>query len=93
MKTVYKGLVKWTGNHYFSGEEIEGSEVRQNENGSIEIFHDKEFDGPFGISPDVWVEVAQPTVTKNGALHTFPLQDPEPYPDIPVFFDYIQHLK
>ena len=54
----YKGTVKWTGNHYFSGDEVYGSKVKFEEDGSWWLFDDEEY-LCFGhtLSNDCWVEI------------------------------------
>lgn len=63
---MYKAIVKWNGNHYEAGEEVTGSKIRTNEDGTVELFDDmpiEEF--PFyGDSMNVWVEVEPSTVTE-----------------------------
>ena len=56
-KKVYKGIVRYNGNHYTSGYDVIGSKVRYNENGTVEIFDDEPDTNFYGITEDVWVEV------------------------------------
>jgi len=58
---MYRGIVKWDGNHYFKGQEVIGSQFRE-ENGVLEIFDDEEhiaiIDGHhFDFTRHKWVEV------------------------------------
>lgn len=58
---MYKGVVKWNGNHYFKGQEVIGSKFRELD-GVVEIFDDEEqsavIDGHhFDFTRHEWVEV------------------------------------
>lgn len=68
----YKGIVKWNGNHYYSGEEVIGSKIKVEsdyatlengewkfENGRVFLYNDEPIDDfpYFGEARNQWVEV------------------------------------
>lgn len=61
---MYKAIVKWNGNHYFAGQEIRGSKIRTNEDGTVELFDDEPIEGfpYYGSSNDTWVEVDKDSI-------------------------------
>lgn len=61
---MYKAIVKWNGNHYFAGQEVRGSKIRTNEDGTVELFDDEPIEEfpYYGSSNDTWVEVDKNTI-------------------------------
>ena len=64
---MYKAIVKWNGHHYFSGEEVRGSKIRTNENGTVELFDDEPIEEfPFyGSAREEWVEVKPESIVEE----------------------------
>ena len=58
---VYKGIVKWHGNHYFSGNEVSGSKIEHREDGTIWLYDDEEnyISGIGGFARYEWVEIKE----------------------------------
>ena len=54
----YKGIVKWNGNHYESGEEVIGSVVKF-EDGKMYLYDDEPIDEfpYYGEARNQWVEI------------------------------------
>ena len=59
MEPKYKAKVKYNGNHYFSGEEVKGSEIKYKEDGTCWLYDDEPIYGIpfFGEGRYEWVEV------------------------------------
>ena len=55
---MIRGTVKWNGNHYFSGDEVKGSKIKQEEDGTWWLFDDEEY-SLFGhtLCNYCWVEI------------------------------------
>ena len=64
---IYKAKVKWNGNHYFAGEEVKGSKIEKQEDGTTWLFDDEPIpEFPFyGDGRDEWVEVDENTVIEE----------------------------
>ena len=74
---MYKAKVKWNGDHYFAGEEVEGdhysagfevkgSKIEKREDGTTWLFDDEPIpEFPFyGDGREEWVEVDEATVVR-----------------------------
>lgn len=88
MSKEYKAIVKWSGNHYHSGQEVTGSRVKQEKDGTVYLFDDEEkFFPNLGEVPprNKWVQVEHQSVKQkvNGEWQDkdFRRIDEEPNPD------------
>ena len=63
---MYKAKVKWNGDHYFAGEEVNGSKIERREDGTTWLFDDEPIQKfPFyGDGRDEWVEIDETTVVR-----------------------------
>lgn len=56
MPKLYKGIVAWNGDHYFQGEEVYGTEIKE-EDGKLYLYDDRPDNNFYGVQEEFWVEV------------------------------------
>lgn len=64
----YTALVKWNGNHYFSGDEVSGSKIETRPDETVWLWDDDDTDYGFpyyGEPENQWVEIDPETLKEN----------------------------
>lgn len=61
---MYQAIVKWSGNHYFSGDIVKGSKIETRADGTVWLFDDEEnyHNGYGDMTRNEWVEVDESTI-------------------------------